>query len=370
MRYFFWKLRREILRIQEQILGIVAEIYEPFLQKKYDRNRSKKLQWNEGSITSKEKIAIFLIFQPNGLLASSLWTCEYLISKGYTPLIISNARISEKDLERLKKICWRVVVRPNFGYDFGGYRDAIWLLTQWKVQPECLIILNDSIWFPIHSMENLIEKMEKSPADFVGALQLDPLKKSTNGGKKYRPFFGSFFLLIKRNALRHPAFVKFWDEYKITSNKYKTIRRGERQLSHSMFDANISSCAIYTHQKLNNYLSGLSPKDLHNALDGLVSRQVDLNKRLIDCKAQFMPTSEWKKNALELALLVTKKQNFLFSAPTIAIRNFNVPYIKKSHQNGNLEALKLIANEVKDFSVPPLKDCVRDEINSLIQSKS
>jgi len=370
MNYFFWKFRREADRIFQQFLGCIGGFYEPFLQKRYDSQRLTILKCREGAIIAQEKIAILLLFQPAGISDSTLWTCQHLVAKGYAPLVVSNAPVSEEDQAKLKMTCWRLVERPNFGYDFGGYRDGIWLLNQWGITPDNLIILNDSIWFPIFSDETLIEEMEASPADFVGALQLDPLKKKYRNAEKGRPFFGSFFLMVKRKTFLHPTFATYWKNYRITSSKYKTIRRGERTFSHTIFDADILSAGIYTHQKLDHYLTSLTAEELCATLESLVSAHEDLQLQLLDCVAKFQKTLEWRHLALSLALHVTAKQNCMTTAPIISVKQFGVPYLKKSLEADNIKSLQLIEKKVRAGMLPEMKSCVFMELKKLIQLRS
>ena len=42
-------------------------------------------------------MALLLLYQPAGVSDATRWTCEHLVHKGYAPLIISNAPLSEAD---------------------------------------------------------------------------------------------------------------------------------------------------------------------------------------------------------------------------------------------------------------------------------
>ena len=82
--------------------------------------------------------------------------------------------------------------RPNFGYDFGGYKDAFLYIIENNLSVERLILLNDSTWFPISSEKDLIRQMEQSNTDFTGALEVDDgryLRGKNN-------FYASFFLMF------------------------------------------------------------------------------------------------------------------------------------------------------------------------------
>ncbi|WP_291011751.1 rhamnan synthesis F family protein [Hydrogenophaga sp.] len=361
-----WKLVREINRIRQQLRGIPEFFSEPAQRRQHDAQRSVLLEPQHGDVAKRKKIALLLVYQPQGVADSTRWTCEHLVAKGYSPLIISNAPLSAADRQMLAPWVWRMAERPNFGYDFGGYRDGIWLLQQWQIAPETLIVLNDSIWFPLTGNETLIDCMEGSSADFVGALQLDPLRQVEGIPRKKRPFFGSFFLMFKRNAWEHSAFRMFWSGYENTSNKYKTIRRGERGLSHALMDAGVSYEAIYTRSGLDAYLGRQSNHALVRVLQQLVTIDERLETQIADAVIQFDSSPEWRNRALELAMAATEKQNILATAPIASLSVFAVPYLKKSRDWNNLKALYKVRDAMLEGSLPIAHASIMNDLNALL----
>lgn len=367
MSLLTWKLERELNRIRQQLKGIPEFFTEPLQRKRHDAQRGAMLEAEHGETGLKRKVALLLVYQPQGVSDATVWTCEHLVHKGYAPLIISNAPLSADDKTRLRPWVWRMAERPNFGYDFGGYRDGIWLLSQWKIDLDVLIVLNDSIWFPLNDSETLIDRMERSEADFVGALQLDPLRQPENLPPKKRPFFGSFFLMVKRGALQHEAFLQFWDRYRITSNKYKTIRRGERGLSHALMDAGIRCEAMYTRSALDHYLGTLSNLKLKEVLQDLVTIDDRIEAGISQCVASFDDTDAWRSTAQALALAATEKQNILATAPITSLIVFEVPYLKKSRDWNNLKALSLIRERMRSDRLEGVHPAVQKDMDGALR---
>lgn len=367
MSLLSWKLRREMGRIRQQLQAIPEFFVEPWQRKRHDAQRVGMLQAVEGAIPGRPKVALLLLYQPAGVSAATRWTCEHLASKGYAPLIVSNAPLSSADRQLLSPWVWRMTERPNFGYDFGGYRDGIWLLSQWKTDPEILIILNDSIWFPLNASETLIDRMEASEADFVGALQLDPLRQTENVPSRKRPFFGSFFLMVKRGAMQHPAFTRFWDRYQITSNKYKTIRRGERSLSHALMDAGIRSAAIYTRSALDNHIASVPNPVLQQLLRDLVTIDERIEADIAQCLGSFSETEAWNKRAQTAAFAATEKQNVLATAPITSLTVFEVPYLKKSRDWNNVKALSLIRERMSSNQLAEAHPSILKDIDDVLR---
>lgn len=364
----WWKLARELQRIKQQLRSIPEFFFEPTKRREHDANRGQLLIKTEGAAEPSSKVALLLLYQPNGVSESTLWTCNHLLSKGYAPLVVSNAPLSSNDRIKLQRVSWQVVERPNFGYDFGGYRDGIWLLQQWRIDIEKLIILNDSIWFPLNSNEVLIEQMEAEPSDVVGALQLDPLRQTEGIPTKKRPFFGSFFLMIKRAAWTHPAFQSFWETYQITSNKYKTIRRGERGFSHAMMDAGLTCRAIYTRRDLDEFILSQSNRDLRELLCELVCVDEKVMEDIRQAVRQYSDTDNWRAQGLALATQATEKQNILATAPITSLTTFQVPYLKKARDRGNLEALRLIRQRMQQGVLPVAHPSILNEIEKLLNT--
>ena len=364
MKYFIYKFKREVNRIKQQVKALIEFFYEPFLRWHYDKHRTNKLTVLDGEISSNtNKIAIFLIFQPNGIAPSIIHTCKHFVSQGYLPLVVSNSALLSVDLDNLKRTSWKVLIRPNFGYDFGGYRDGIWLLNTLNISPEFLIIINDSIWFPIFEDDQTINKMENAPADFVGALQVDQSRSVKN--RRFKPpFMGSFFWLFKEPALSNPAFHAFWNQYKITSNKYKTIRRGERLFSKVMNDNQIQSHAMFSRAMLDQLILGMTSSELLDVLKNLCAVDDGLIFKQKQCIRSFRDDSNWKTDAINLIFDLTDKQNILASAPIVAIQHFGVSYIKKSGDYSNLIAMAKIYEQIKTQEKNGIFDFIKIEMRS------
>ena len=130
-----WKLKRETKRVAAQLSAIPLLIYEPFAQKLYDRNFEKNIKLYQGIRNLGKQVAVFLIYQPRGLADSIYLTVDHLVASGFEVVIVSNCPLASADLEKLYLRTALVVERPNFGYDFGGYRDAVVIEPRRKGRP-------------------------------------------------------------------------------------------------------------------------------------------------------------------------------------------------------------------------------------------
>jgi hypothetical protein len=369
-----WKIGRELRRLQQQLQAIPEFFYEPLLRRWHDARRSHVLRTQAGAVPASHKVAVYLVYQPAGIAESTLLTCDHLAAQGYAPLIVSNARLSPADNNRMLPKTWRIVERPNFGYDFGGYRDGIWLLDQWGERPESLILLNDSIWFPALEHDKSIAKMESMAADFQGVLKL-----GTGEGAVLRrgrePFLGSFFLMFSAKALQSDAFSLFWRQYQNTSNKYKTIRRGERRLSYVMRDAGFEGASLFDRIQFDQWLNELDVPGLRRLLDELVTIDSSMASMLKAMASAHDAADTKAQEAMRASMLnainaATKKSNIFSTALISTLRDFAVPFIKKASDAPNAKALERLVLEL-DYRPGSLEitEVVENELRQLVASR-
>ena len=92
-------------------------------------------------------------------------------SKGYSTLLISNCLLTSDDKAKALPMCWKIIVRSNFGYDFGGYQVGVLIAMRSGEPINQMLILNDSIWFPLQHDCDFLERVEAKKNGFVGAFQ-------------------------------------------------------------------------------------------------------------------------------------------------------------------------------------------------------
>lgn len=241
-----WKVRREIVRLGEQIAAWLSIFYEPFLKVWHDRWRDRQPAPPDLGVTITRKVAVFLIYQPAGVAPSILVTLRWLVTNGYAPLVVTNAPLSDGDRDRLAPFCWRIFERPNFGYDFGGYRDGVILLDAWGITPERLLIINDSVWMPTRSNSTLIARLEAEAADVVGGIRHSDRK--SRSGETRRGHLESYLYLANEKAVKADAFREFWRDYPVSSKRLNAVRRGERRFAHMMEDAGLRVVGLFSRQ--------------------------------------------------------------------------------------------------------------------------
>lgn len=185
-----------------------------------------------------EKVAIFLIFAPRGVPASLWLTVEQVRAMGYAILFVVNGRIPEADAARLVAQSWRLLRRPNLGYDFGGYRDAVLQLTRWEISPERLLFVNDTFWSPVVAGPSSLAALDGIDAPYAALCSFTYRPKPGQPKALAGRIFGcSFGFVVDRSVTKSAAFQDFWRNLRLHEDKAEVIHYGEVGFSHAMMVA-------------------------------------------------------------------------------------------------------------------------------------
>lgn len=321
--------------------------------------RPRRVFW-EGAVVQGRKIAIYLIFPSQGITDNHLHSLNYMVQMGYCPYVISNALLGPNDLDRLRPLSWRILQRQNFGYDFGGYRDAVLDLARDLPQLDRLVFLNDSTWFPLTGRLNWLERAEQSGLDLYGANKFGDLVKPkadqfetaewTVNPLAKKLHYGSFALSFGPAILRAHGFLRFWRRLRISQGKWRTIRRGE---------VGLSRCAInagFTHGCLSDY-SQISLAELPD-FDRIWAEFLRNQTPFFD---QFAPQNftdrKQQQKFLEMAIAHLGAEYLL---PRWFIETQGYPFLKKTtlaYGRGNTENLRLLLADIQE----PMADQIMAE---------
>lgn len=267
------QMKREIVRIYRHIFRFPSFLYDYlFSTFYYDYFLRDHVVTISGDLPFQEKCAIFLIFPEPCLNAGHQDSLRYINKEGYSPIVVSNSPISDEELKIIKPITHKIIIRPNFGYDFGGYRDGILSLSSRFKELSRLALFNDSCWFPLNDNESWLTAAEGMNVDFAGALAhagidwfevLTNQKVSKKRKRRHKKLYHycSFALLFSKGALERNDFWNFWRKLRISSSKDWTIRNGERALSNFMFSNNFSHCVSISQGDIAKSLAAMSKEE-------------------------------------------------------------------------------------------------------------
>lgn len=359
-----WKIRRELETARQQLLAIPERLIGPARQRRLDSRFPGDFRVVNGVAPLGSKVAIFLVYQPRGLSASAVATCRHLCERGYSVVLVANSPISAADEQTVGRWVWRFVERPNFGYDFGGYRDGIRLLWHWSVSPECLIVMNDSVWFPLDRSETMLATMEASPAGFLGALRHVDLPDTDT---EHAGIFLSYFFLIKRPVLTSEVFINYWSNYVCTSNKYLTVRRGERGFSRALFAAGVPSEGLYSRDRFMAALARQPAAFLRQTLAYGAYTDPDLASQRDALLQAEGGSQEWRTRAIDHIQTVVNKRNFHSSFCFASIRLLAIPLLKKNKGELQVRMRRQYLRAVQAGDLPAPEPAVLAEIEASVR---
>lgn len=312
---------REIMRPIRRIASVPSLFWERFFSTLYyDAFLAQRRRLIHGRVTIEAKAAVYLIFPQEGINDSHLVSLKYMIDQGYAPIVVSNAELKEEEETRLLVFCAILIIRPNYGYDFGGYRDGILHLEKSFNDLTHIAVFNDSCWFPMPKSHNWLREAEILPEDFVGALMhanrdwfgvVQGTLSGTAAEKRHKRtlHYCSFAFMFKNRALSDPSVIQFWKRLRLSNSKTRTIRNGERALTEMIFRSGLG------HRATTN-LHALAREIEDEVRKGTVSEELFRFQSTAGWPAYSLAAFLWeclgfpfiKKNAAESSLLSVRRR--------------------------------------------------------------
>ncbi len=334
----FWKAKREARRLVRQLVEIPRHITSRFLSAPYyDLVHARKVQVTAGNQSSSNRIAIYLIFPRDGVLQSHVHALEWLVANGIAPVVVSNVALSDAALKTLAPVSWKIVQRPNIGYDFGGYREGVLTISDHLASAEQLLLLNDSAWFPLPGSKEWLDQVDALGADYVGAATNYgmPRAKPENYAEQvwaYRSthpnfHYTSYALSIGANILHDPKFIKFWRRFPMSDDKKRTVRRGEIGLSKWVMQHQYTHAATFPLETLDKDLAILPQDKLYDIAQ---KTMVPQDPHLLRVKREVLAKTPDARDLVQFILMATARQGMSYALQAYTIREKGFPFLKKS----------------------------------------
>lgn len=163
------------------------------------------------------RIAIYVIYDKDGELDGfrKYYLTELNKVVDYVLAVVCGM-LTPESRDELEKIVDEIYVRENKGLLAGAWVDGIAHISWDNLEHyDELFMLNDSFFGPFYPLQNLMDAMEASDADFYGAMRNFEDKNITNcwgHSLKHGHIQGSicYFYIIRRRLLHSPEFKKYW----------------------------------------------------------------------------------------------------------------------------------------------------------------
>lgn len=287
-----------------------------------------------------DRLAIYTIFPQQGLQASHSHSVRALLDCGYVPIVVSNLPLTAEERAKLAPRVWKIIERPNFGYDFGAYREGLRAVTPVIDGLNRLILLNDSVWFPLPGGADWPLKAEALGADVVGAVSnygvAMPENLALNGFRwQYDAglpqfHYCSFALSFGPEALKHPVFSRFWARIRLTDHKFHTVLRGEVGLSRALIGAGLSHAETMDVKGLGARLDALPELELKRFVEELA---IPEDARLEALRQRILAEPDGPgrhQRLLAAALGIVALTGPAYAMPAYAYDVLRHPFLKKT----------------------------------------
>ncbi|WP_299961970.1 rhamnan synthesis F family protein [uncultured Roseobacter sp.] len=373
-----WKLYREVKRLSHQLMQAPARLWWRLtFRHYYDHVLAKKIRKTEGALSAGPDVAIYLIYPNHGLQQSHIHALDEMRAAGVCPIVVANVPLSDNDREQLRTKAFRILERPNEGYDFGGYRDGILSLEAMFPDLQRLWLFNDSIWFVPQPL-NWFEQARAMGKDYVAATsscgleRIDPERFRDISGvfstNSRRFHYASYALCIGPAILRDPRFFAFWQNYNLTNNKHLTVRRGERGLTRWVVSNGFTHGATFEIDQFASEIKGMSDQEVDRIARELIIFDNAILEKARKDVLQLDPSSEaGRKDRLSLILAVTSRCAPAYALPGYSLRHRGFQFIKKSplwHEQSSAR----IQMDILDRLEGAIGDDIRNEAATLLRS--
>jgi len=339
-----WKVKREFLRLIEQLVDVPPSIFDRFLSTPFhDLFERRHVQRFDGIQPCGDRVAIYLVFPRDGLLASHKRAIQHLKDNGYAPLVVSNLPLSANDIAWLRQNTYRFISRPNRGYDFGGYREGFLTLGSDAKRLEYLAFFNDSVWFPVPGTENWLKQAEALDVDYAAAASSFGIPKvnfenfrdiSWEIDTNLRNFhYGSYALLVGRKLLQSPSYCRYWKRIPLSSRKNRVVLVGEIGMTSFVLRKGFTHGATYDLLSLPTVLEGLSNQQINCIARNLVTLGTELADKTLE---EVRPTldaerlQEDRHDIIKLILTVTARIGVTYVLPEFLHTHHRFAFVKKS----------------------------------------
>lgn len=377
-----WKVTRELKRVLQQLPLLPSHISSFFLGARYyDKFHASQVKTEQGRLPRGSRVAIYLIFPRDGVQASHKRALDYINANGYAPLVVSNLPVSGEDAAYLQANAWRVIERPNVGYDFGGYRDGVLSLLDELKDLDRLVLLNDSSWFPLPGSGNWLKNAEMLGVDYaaaatsMGIVRVKPDQfeaiQWTFDPTQRNFHYGSYAISIGPALLRDGRFQNYWKTYPLTKAKNKVVRRGEIGMTRFVVRNGFTHGATYDIRTLPDSLRSLSDDDLNFVARNLTLLDDRACRDVADKATSRMDASrseEEREGLIKLILAIAARIGVSYVLPGFLYEKHGFSFLKKSLVSMTRKDSDSVWDFVKDLGGQDA-EMFREEIEAIRNQK-
>ena len=198
--------------------------------------------WPAGEITLGPRVVLFTHFDGRQQVRRQVldYIRDLKANNRDVVFVTNSAALRPEALSALQEVCAAVIIRRNIGYDFGAWADAIHYLGLPRAGTEELILANDSVFGPLIPLGGILCRLDYDKADIWGLTE----------SWQVRYHLQSYFIAFGANALRAPAFLKFWATVRPVPMKAYIVKAYEIGVTQAMMKGALSCAALWNYETL------------------------------------------------------------------------------------------------------------------------
>jgi hypothetical protein len=174
----------------------------------------------KGNAQASSKFVIFAMYEKGEIRKDVFNALETLSQLGFSVVLINSRKLSDQSREKISKLVFCYLERPNYGRDFGSYKDGVrWLYKNHKEDYQSasrLLFINDSVFFSRKNLADFFSSLTDTQFPVFGATM----------NYQIIPHIGSFCLSVDSSIFTNKKFLEFWKRYRKTDLRAPTITPG------------------------------------------------------------------------------------------------------------------------------------------------
>lgn len=212
-------------------------------------------------LEERKRLLIYVHYSKEELLSEEdLKTIDKFSTMCSNIIFVTNSRLKEKDLDKIRDYTTHILCRENKGFDFGAWKEALLKYGRAYVEEyDELILLNNSCFAPVFDLQEMFSKMEKKNLDFWGNTVFPYSPDGTYIGKECIPeHLQSYFMVFNKSVLKSKVFWEFWENVLNYTKLIDVVANCESQFTKVLKDAGFVfepyiKETYYLSRFLNNY---------------------------------------------------------------------------------------------------------------------
>ena len=180
------------------------------------------------------RLAIVAVYRPSAVrLAYHELYLRSLRELGFAVVVVDTTRQRGRLLAESSADL--TLVRANVGWDFGSWILGLTRLQEVVEQADELLLTNDSMFGPLHPLDETFAMPQLETADFWG--MTDSWQQAYH--------LQSFFVVLRKRVLESDVVWRFLQEFRVDQGKAYAIERGEVQLTAVLLEHGFEAAAAF-----------------------------------------------------------------------------------------------------------------------------